>query len=157
MNPPARSVGTKVALRAGFSYHKHMHAGLIILILKIAVATVTVLWIASLIALALGKTRLHGRINVAFFVLTLTALIALEVIVRMISPGLFDNYFKPHEKTAMIVHLWFSVPSAVLLFVMLFTGLKHHRKFHIATGILFSILWIGTFITGIFFLPHELP
>lgn len=131
-----------------------MHAGLIILILKIAVATVTVLWIGSLIALALGKTRLHGRINIAFFVLTLAALVGLEVIVRILSPGIFAKYFERHKaETAMVVHLCFSVPSAVLLFVMLFTGLKHKRNFHIATGILFSILWIGTFITGIFFLP----
>jgi hypothetical protein len=134
-----------------------MHAGLIILILQIAVATVTVLWIGSLIALALGKTRLHGRINIAFFALTLVALIGLEVIVRIISPGLFDDYFTAQEQTVMIVHLCFSVPSAALLFVMLFTGLKHYRNLHIATGILFSILWIGTFITGIFFLPARLP
>ena len=55
----------------------------------------------------------------------------------------------------LYVHLGFSMPAAVLLFVMLFTGLKHHRKLHIAAGILFSVLWTGTFITGIFFLPHE--
>src|SRR5260221_581581 len=115
-----------------------MHPGLVILILKIAVAAVTVLWIGSLIALALGNTRLHGRINIAFFILTLTALLGLEVIVRLIDPGIFDNYFTPHEKTLMIVHLCFSVPSAVLLFVMMFTGLKHHRTFHIATGTLFD-------------------
>ena len=53
------------------------------------------------------------------------------------------------------LHLCFSMPAAALLFVMLFTGLKHHRNFHIATGILFAALWTGTFITGIFFLPHE--
>jgi hypothetical protein len=57
----------------------------------------------------------------------------------------------------MAIHLMFSVPSAALLFVMLFTGLKHKRPFHIAAGIVFSVLWTGTFITGIFFLPHELP
>ena len=135
-----------------------MQAGLVILVLKIAVAAVTVLWIASLVALALGRTRLHGRINMAFFALTLAALIGLEAIVRIINPGIFDNYFARHNaETAMIVHLCFSVPSAVLLFIMLFSGLKHQRNFHIVTGILFSILWTGTFITGIFFLPHELP
>jgi hypothetical protein len=135
-----------------------MHAGLVILILKIAVAAVTVLWLASLIALALGKTRLHGRINIAFFVLTLAALIGLEAIVRLISPGIFDNYFRDRNaETAMVVHLCFSVPSAVLLFFMLFTGLKHKRNWHIAAGVLWSVLWTGTFITGIFFLPHELP
>lgn len=135
-----------------------MHAGLVILILKIAVAVVTVLWVGSLIALACGKTRLHGRINIAFFALTLIALLGLEVIVRIVSPGIFENYFARHQaENAMQVHLMFAVPSAVLLFFMLFTGLKHKRNLHIAAGILFSVLWIGTFITGIFFLPHELP
>ena len=135
-----------------------MNAGLIILILKIAVAAVTVLWIASIIALACGKTRLHGRINIAFFALTLAALTGLEVVVRIISPGIFDAYLERHHaENAMSVHLMFSVPSAVLLFFMLITGLKHKRNFHIAAGILFSLLWTGTFITGIFYLPHELP
>ncbi len=135
-----------------------MNAGLIILILKVAVAAVTILWIGSLIALAFGKTRLHGRINIAFFILTLAALLGLELIVRIISPGVFDNYFaRHHAENAMSVHLWFSIPSALLLFVMLFSGLRHRRNFHIAAGILFGVLWTGTFITGIFFLPHELP
>jgi uncharacterized membrane protein YozB (DUF420 family) len=52
----------------------------------------------------------------------------------------------------MVVHLSFSVPAAVLLFFMLFTGLKHKRNLHVAAGILFSVLWIGTFITGVFYL-----
>ncbi|MBI2804768.1 MAG: hypothetical protein HYX68_07270 [Planctomycetes bacterium] len=133
-----------------------MDAGLVILILKIAVGAVTVLWIASLVALALGKTRLHGRINLAFFALTLAALIGLEVIANIISPGLFDEFLQARDAKNMLrIHLCFSMPAAALLFVMLFTGLKHHRRFHIATGVLFSVLWIGTFVTGIFFLPHE--
>jgi hypothetical protein len=133
-----------------------MNAGVVILVLKIAVIAVTVLWVASLVALALGKIRLHGRINLVFFGLTLAALIGLEVIVRIISPGIFDNY-QHHTENAMVVHLTFSVPAAVLLFVMLFTGLKHKRNLHVAAGVLFSVLWIGTFITGVFFLRHELP
>jgi hypothetical protein len=133
-----------------------MSAGIVILMLKIAVVAVTVLWLGSLVALACGKTQLHGRINIVFFGLTLAALIGLEIVVRIISPGIFDNY-PHHTDYAMPVHLMFSVPSAVLLFVMLFTGLKHKRNFHIATGILFSVLWTGTFITGIFLLRHELP
>ena len=135
-----------------------MHAGLIILILKIAVIAVTVLWIASLIALALGRQRLHGRINIAFFSLTLAALVGLEVIVNLVSPGLIEQFLQERGASDMLkLHLCFSLPSAVLLFVMLFTGLKHKRAFHIGAGILFSVLWIGTFITGIFFLPHEFP
>lgn len=137
-------------------YHNLMQPGLIILALKIAVTAVTVLWLASMFALALGKTRLHGRLNIAFFALTLAALFGLEVIVRFINPGVFDEY-QHHTEYAMGVHLLFSVPSAVLLFVMLFSGLKHRRTFHIATGVLFSVLWTGTFVTGMFLLRHEWP
>jgi hypothetical protein len=131
-----------------------MSAGLVILILKIAVAAVTVLWLASLVALAAGKTKLHGRINIAFFALTLAALIGLELIARVIVPEIFDDYVREHGD-ALRIHLAFSLPSAGLLFVMLFTGLKHKRTFHIAAGILFGVLWAGTFYTGIFMLPHE--
>lgn len=141
---------------ATFSYHKGMNAGFIILILKVAVIAVTVIWLASLLALWLGHRQLHGRINLVFFALTLAALIGLEVIVRIISPGIFDNY-EHHIENAMNIHLVFSVPAAVLLFVMLFSGYKHQRNFHIATGILFSVLWTGTVITGVFLLRHELP
>jgi hypothetical protein len=133
-----------------------MSPGIVILVLKIAVVAVTALWIGSLVALANGNIRLHGRINIAFFTLTLAALIGLEVIARILQPGIFDNY-EHHMEHAMSVHLMFSVPSAVLLFVMLFSGLKHSRRFHIGAGILFGVLWAGTFITGIFLLRHELP
>ena len=133
-----------------------MTPGIVILILKIAVVAVTILYLASLVALALGRTKLHGRINIAFFALTLLALLGLEVVVRVIDPHIFDNYDHKMEN-AMAIHLSFSVPAAVLLFVMLFTGLTHRRTLHIATGILFSVLWTGTFITGVFFLRHELP
>ena len=41
--------------------------GDVILALKIAVGAVTVLLAASLVALAAGRPRLHGRINTVFF------------------------------------------------------------------------------------------
>jgi len=44
-----------------------------------------------------------------------------------------------------------------VLLVMLSTGLTHHRVLHVATGVLFALLWAGTFVTGIFFLPHAFP
>jgi hypothetical protein len=135
-----------------------MNAGVVILALKVAVIVVTLLWICSLIALSRGNYRLHGRINMVFFGLTLAALLGLELIVRIIDPGIFDHYFERHDAVrAMNIHLSFAIPSSVLLFVMLFSGLRHYRRFHIATGVLFSVLWIGTFVTGVFFLPHELP
>ena len=125
----------------------------VILVLKVAVAAVTVLLVASLVALALGRARLHGRINLAFFVLTLTAVLGLEVVVRLVDPHLF-SYFDEPTRRVMRVHLCFSVPSALVLPLMLYTGLRGLRGVHLALAVGFVVLWSGTFITGVFFLPH---
>jgi hypothetical protein len=128
----------------------------VILSLKIAVLAVTVLLIVSLTALATGRRRLHGRINIAFFTLTLSALIGLEGITRLIDPEIFAHYFRETgSEKALTVHLSFSIPAALLLPFMLYTGLTHRRQIHTSLAVLFSILWIGTFVTGIFFLPHR--
>ena len=129
---------------------------IVILGLKIAVSAVTVLLIASLIALVAGNIRLHGRINLVFFVLTLIALLGFELIISVIKPEVFD-YIKRDEALhrALRIHLCFSVPSALLMPVMLFTGLKHHRSVHLVLAGIFATLWIGTVVTGVFFLPHQ--
>lgn len=126
----------------------------VILILKLAVSAVTFLLLASLVALVRGNYRLHGRINLLFSALTLTAVLGLEVLVRFIDPLVFD-YFDADTLQALRIHLCFSVPSAILLPIMLYTGLTHRRNLHLALAILFGLLWTGTFITGIFFLPHQ--
>ena len=127
----------------------------VILALKVAVAAVTLLLLASLAALALGKIRLHGRINIVFFTLTVTALIAFEVVIRFLNPGAFD-YINGNAalRRALDVHLCFSVPSALLMPLMLFTGLTHRREAHLFLAGAFAVLWIATFVTGVFFLPH---
>jgi hypothetical protein len=131
-----------------------VQAGTIILILKVAVVAVTVLLAASLTALAKGNYRLHGRINIVFFVLTLAALLGLEVIANVLAPGLFEEHFKRLDaESALRIHLAFSVPSAILLLAMLPSGLRHYRRLHIGMGVVFLGCWIGTFITGVFFLP----
>ena len=133
-------------------------AGNIILILKIAVIAVTVLLLCSLGALAKGKYKLHGRINMAFFLLTLIALVGLEVVARILNPTLFVEHFKAHDAmTALTIHLCFSMPAALLLPFMLFTGLRRRRNWHVGMGVIFLVLWTGTFITGVFFLPHGNP
>jgi Protein of unknown function (DUF420) len=135
-----------------------MNAGLIILVLKIAVVAVTLLLGVSLLALWRGKQKLHGRLNVVFFVLTLSALLGLEVIARLLAPELFNDYLEQHQaRDALRTHLAFSLPAAMLLPVMLFSGLRHNRNAHILMGVVFLVLWAGTFVTGVFFLPHELP
>ena len=133
-------------------------AGSLILVLKIAVIAVTLLLILSLSALARGNFKLHGRLNIAVFALTLVALVGLEVVARLLSPEIFSKHFDDHQATgALQIHLGFSLPAAALLPLMLFTGLRHRRSVHVALGLLFLVLWTGTFISGVFFLPHEVP
>jgi uncharacterized membrane protein YozB (DUF420 family) len=127
----------------------------VILALKIAVATVTALLLASLVALYRGQYRLHGRINLVFFTLTLAAVLGLELLIRVISPSVFD-YIRENGPLyrALNIHLCFSVPSALLMPVMLYTGLTRRRSIHLKLACVFAVLWTGTFVTGIFFLPH---
>jgi hypothetical protein len=130
----------------------------VILTLKIAVIAVTVLLACSLTALAFGNYRLHGRINLVFFILVLAALLGLELVTHLAMPGMLQRFLEQHGAVdALYVHLGFSVPSALLLPVMLYSGLKRFRSLHISLGVLFLVLWSGTFITGIFFLPHWAP
>jgi uncharacterized membrane protein YozB (DUF420 family) len=125
----------------------------VILTLKVAVAAVTVLLIASLIAVLRGNYRLHGRLNLVFFTLTLMAVLGLELVVRVIAPDVFD-YFNADQRLrqALNLHLWFSVPSTFVMPAMLYTGLKGHVRTHLTLAVCFAVLWTGTFITGIFFL-----
>ena len=126
----------------------------VILALRVAVAAVTVLLLAALAAVARGNYRLHGRINLVFFVLTLAALFGLELVTRVLAPNLFADYFTayPERRRALYVHLCFSLPAALLMPFMLYTGLTHRRTWHLALAVLFGVLWVGTFITGVFFL-----
>jgi hypothetical protein len=125
----------------------------VILVLKIAVVAVTVLLLASLVALARGRYRLHGRLNVTFFTLTLIAVLGLEVVVRLIDPSLFAYIWDDEARRArMVTHLCFSVPALVLMSAMLYTGLRGWRWAHVPLAVVFGAFWVGTFVTGIFYL-----
>jgi hypothetical protein len=133
-------------------------AGSVILILKIAVIAVTLILGCSLVALAKGNYYLHGRLNMVFFALTMVALIGLEVVARVVNPESFTEHFESHQAAeALRIHLSFSLPAAALLPFMLVSGLRHRRKLHVGLGVVFLALWTGTFITGVFFLPHGSP
>jgi hypothetical protein len=123
----------------------------VILTLKVAVGAVTVLLLGSLLALRRGNYRLHGQINIVFFILTALALVGLELIVRLIDPAVFD-YFSEAERQNLRIHLCFSLPATSALPVMLFTGKTHRRQVHLYLAGVFSVLWAGTFLTGIFLL-----
>jgi uncharacterized membrane protein YozB (DUF420 family) len=128
---------------------------LVILILKVAVAAVSVLLLASVVALAAGRVRLHGRINLAFFLLTYTTVLGFEGLIRFGPRDLFAYITEnPEMQAALNVHLCFAIPSALLMPVLLFTGLRRYRRVHLMLAVVFAVLWIGTFITGIFYLPH---
>ena len=126
----------------------------IILTLKVLVASVTVLLVASIVALRLGRPRLHGQINTVFFALTMLTVVGFEVLLQFVN---VSAAFDETTRRALSVHLWFAVPSALLLPVMLFTGLTGRKRTHVAFAVAFGIMWSGTFVTGVFFLPHTGP
>ena len=129
---------------------------LVILSLKTAVTAVTILLCLSLIALYRGNVSLHGKINMVFFILTLGALFIFEVVTRMLDPMLFQSIWKDADLSAKLrIHLMFALPSAILMGVMLFTGVKHKAVLHKRISWLFLICWTGTFLTGIFWLPNQ--
>ena len=125
----------------------------IIIILKVLVATVTVLFAASIVALARKNFKLHGRINTVFFILTMLTVLVFEVLIRFFVD--VTTTFSPEARAALRIHLFFSIPAAVLLPIMFLSGVKRRRAIHIPVGILFALLWLGTFVTGVFFLPHD--
>lgn len=125
----------------------------ILLILKVLVAAVTVLFAASLVALARKNFKLHGKINTAFFVLTMLTVIVFELLIRFAID--VTTTFSPEARAMLRIHLYFSVPAALLLPVMFLSGIKRRRWLHVPVGIVFAILWAGTAITGLVFLPHQ--
>jgi hypothetical protein len=124
----------------------------IILTLKVLVAAVTAILAASLAALAAGRPRLHGRLNTAFFLLTMSTVAGFEVLLQFVD---VKSAFDPAAREALRVHLCFAVPSAVLLPAMFLTGVRRRKRLHLALAAVFSVLWAGTFVTGVFFLPHS--
>ncbi len=125
----------------------------IILTLKVLVSVVSVLFAVAVWAIATGRKKLHGRINTAFFVLTLTTVVGFEVLLKV--QGNVTDHFTPEERAALRLHLCFAIPSAALLLVMMGSALLKWKRFHRACGLLFAVLWLGTFVTGVFFLPHS--
>jgi uncharacterized membrane protein YozB (DUF420 family) len=127
--------------------------GAVILTLKLAVGAVTVLLVASLVALAAGKPKWHGRINTVFFALTVATVLGFELVIRLLQPDLTAG-FTTEQREALTVHLGFAVPAAVMLPAMLYTGRREYKAVHRTLAVLFLALWAGTFVTGVFFLPH---
>ncbi|MBP3958759.1 hypothetical protein J8F10_26230 [Gemmata sp. G18] len=118
----------------------------IILALKVLVVAVTVLLLASLVALALKRPRLHGRINTAFFVLTMATVVGFETLLQWVD---VSATFDPAARQALHTHLWFSVPSALLLPAMIITGKLRRKQLHLALALVFVLLWTGTVVTGL--------
>ena len=127
----------------------------IILALKLAVVAVTLLLIASIWAISVGKRRLHGRLNIAFFVLTFVAVFAFEGLLQAGAP--VTAHFADAEKQALRVHLCFVIPLLPVMVGMLATGLRGRSRVHVGLSYLFLFLWLGTFVTGVVFLPHSAP
>ena len=118
----------------------------IILALKVLVVVVTVLLLASLVALVFKRPRLHGHINTAFFVLTMTTVAGFEALLQQVDVA---SAFDPEARQALRTHLWFSVPSALLLPAMIVSGKMRLKRLHLVLAAVFSALWTGTVITGL--------
>ena len=127
--------------------------GTVLLALKVAVVAVTVLLAASLVALAAGKPRWHGRINTAFFALVAVTVLGFEVVIRFVLPDMTAG-FTAEQREALRIHLGFSVPAALMLPAMLLTGRRQYKTAHAVLAVGFLALWAGTLVTGVFFLPH---
>jgi uncharacterized membrane protein YozB (DUF420 family) len=128
----------------------------VILTLQVAVVGVSLILLAGLVALALGRYRLHGRLNLLFFVLTLAAVLGLEVLIRFIDPEVFHYIHSREElRQGLRTHLCFAVPALILMPLMLYTGLTHRRILHLTLASLFGIAWLGTVWTGLFYLPTQ--
>jgi uncharacterized paraquat-inducible protein A len=125
----------------------------VILGLKIAVTAVSIVLLGSLVALAKGNYRLHGRLNIAFFVLTMAALVVFEALLRLGAD--VTAHMDDTGRRALQVHLWFAVPLPFVMVGMLYTGLQHRRRLHLGISVIFAILWLGALIIGLFLLPHQ--
>ena len=125
----------------------------ILLALKVLVSVVTVVFAAAIVAIATGRRRLHGRLNVVFFVLTMTTVLGFELLLRLGTD--VSASFSPEAKQALRVHLVFAVPSALLLPLMLWSGATRRRRLHVPLAFVFTLLWAATVYTGLFTLPNE--
>jgi len=125
----------------------------IILTLKVLVVAVSLLFAAAIVAIASGRKKLHGRINTAFFILTMTTVVGFELLLRFFVD--VSATFSEEARQSLRIHLCFAIPSAILLPVMMLSGIARLVKLHVCCAVLFTLVWIGTFVTGVFFLPHD--
>ena len=125
----------------------------IILALKVLVAAVTVLYAAAVAAIIAGRRRLHGRLNTLFLILTLTTVVGFELLLRL-GADVTATFDEPTRR-ALRLHLCFAVPAAVVLPVQYWAGATRRRRLHLPLAVVFTILWAGTAVTGLVFLPHR--
>src|SRR5262249_38869520 len=107
----------------------------IILTLKVLVSAVTVLLLSSLVALLLKRPRLHGYINTAFFALTMLTVVGFETLLHWVDvSATFDDV----ARQALRTHLWFALPSALILPAMIITGKMQRKRLHLVLAAVFA-------------------
>jgi uncharacterized membrane protein YozB (DUF420 family) len=125
----------------------------VILTLKVLVCAVTALLAVAVWAIATGRKTLHGRVNTAFFALTMVTVIGFELLIRLGTD--VTTTFSAEAREMLRVHLYFAVPAAAVLPVMYWSGWTGRKRLHLPLAAVFAVLWAGTFVTGVFFLPHD--
>lgn len=125
----------------------------ILLALKVLVAAVTVLFLAAVAAIVAGNKRLHGRLNTLFLVLTLSTVVGFELLLRLGAD--VTSGFDADTRRMLRLHLAFAAPAAAVLPVLYWSGRTGRRRLHLPLAVVFAVLWAGTAVTGIGFLPHR--
>ena len=97
--------------------------------------------------------RRNNRRRTIFTLTSRRFLTSRVVIAGLIRPDLTAG-FTAEQHEALRIHLGFAIPAAIMLPAMLLTGKRELKTLHKFLGAIFLVLWIGTFVTGVFFLPH---
>jgi hypothetical protein len=126
----------------------------VILLLKFAVGLTTSLLVCSLIALALRRPKVHGWINFTVALLVFVVVLGFELALRFLGINV-TSHMDETARYALNVHLCFSIPLLPALVMMLVTGRNRWIRWHLASAVVFVVLWMGMFVTGMFYLPHQ--
>ena len=110
----------------------------IILTLKVLVTAVTVLFACAVAAILAGHKRLHGRLNVAFFVLTMTTVVGFEVLIRLGTD--VTASFSDEARQMLRIHLGFALPAARLPELRVAMEAAPNRRSYIRLAVIRSLL-----------------
>ena len=82
---------------------------------------------------------------VIFLALTMLTVFGFEIVLQFVD---VSSTFDPTARESLRLHLYFAVPSAILLPLMYLSGWSGRKRLHLVLAAIFATLWVGTFVTG---------